>query len=95
MSHQGSFGQGISIGTDARRRSFVTTALAGFTLPRFASAAERPDSVLNGVRIGRITYSYHSMVKTTDEMLRALLDCGISETELVGGPIQDFAGIEE
>lgn len=35
------------------------------------------------------------MARTADETLRALLDCGISETELMGGPIQDFAGIKE
>lgn len=79
------------------RRTFLGTAAAaatGFTLPWRASAADKPNSVFNGVRIGCITYSYRSMVKTAEETLKALLDCGISETELMGGPIQDFAGIK-
>jgi hypothetical protein len=79
------------------RRSFLGTAVAaatGLTLPRFASAADKPNSVFNGVRIGCITYSYRSMAKTAEETLKALLDDGLSETELMGGPIQDFAGIK-
>ena len=79
------------------RRSFLGTAVAaatGVTLPRLASAADKPNSVFNGVRIGCITYSYRSMAKTAEETLKALLDDGLSETELMGGPIQDFAGIK-
>ncbi|MCB1279266.1 sugar phosphate isomerase/epimerase [Prosthecobacter sp.] len=79
------------------RRNFLSTTLAaatGLTLPRFASAADKPNSVFNGVRIGCITYSYRSMAKTADETLKALLEDGLSETELMGGPIQDFAGIK-
>lgn len=79
-----------------RRRFLGTsfTAATGFTLPRPAPAAEKPNSVFNGVRIGCITYSYRSMAKTAEETLSALLADGISETELMGGPIQDFAGIK-
>lgn len=79
------------------RRNFLGTAVAaatGLTLPRFAVAAEKPNSVFNGVRIGCITYSYRSMAKTAQDTLKALLDDGLSETELMGGPIQDFAGIK-
>lgn len=78
------------------RRHFLGTAIAaatGLTLPRLASAAEKPNSVFGGVRIGCITYSYRSMAKTAEETLKALLDCGISETELMGGPTQLYAGI--
>lgn len=79
------------------RRHFLGTAVTaatGFTHPRLAPAAEKPNSVFNGVRIGCITYSYRSMAKTAEETLNALLADGISETELMGGPIQDFAGIK-
>ena len=57
-------------------------------------AASAGASSTGGVRVGCITYSYRSMAKTAQETLKALLDCGISETELMGGPIQDFAGIK-
>ena len=72
------------------RRTFLGTAVAaatGLTLPRRASAADKPSSVFNGVRIGCITYSYRSSAKTAEETLKALLDDGLSETELMGGPI--------
>lgn len=78
------------------RREFLGSAaalVAGLALPRLASAAANPCSVFNGVRIGCITYSYRSMANTADETLKALLQDGLSEVELMGGPIQQFAGI--
>jgi sugar phosphate isomerase/epimerase len=78
------------------RREFLGGAaalVAGLALPRQASAAAKPCSVFNGVRIGCITYSYRSMANTADETLKALLQDGLSEVELMGGPIQQFAGI--
>jgi sugar phosphate isomerase/epimerase len=79
------------------RRNFIGTAAAaaaGLTLPQRAFAEAKPNSVFSGVRIGTITYSYRSMAKTAEETLKALLEDGISETELMGGPIQDFTGIK-
>jgi sugar phosphate isomerase/epimerase len=79
------------------RRTFLGTAAAAaacFAHPRRAFAAARPNSVFNGVRIGCITYSYRSMANTAEETLKALLDDGISEVELMGGPIQQYAGIK-
>ena len=43
--------------------------------------------MLNGVQVGTITYSYRSMATTAEETLKALLEGGISEVELMGGPI--------
>jgi sugar phosphate isomerase/epimerase len=80
----------------ATRREFLGSAaalVAGLALPRLASAAAKPCSVFHGVRIGCITYSYRSMANTADETLKALLQGGLSEVELMGGPIQQFAGI--
>src|SRR5262245_42379347 len=79
------------------RRAFLGTAAAAaasFALPRRTLAvAAKPNSIFNGVRIGAITYSYRNMANTAEETLRALLDDGISEVELMGGPIQLYAGI--
>jgi len=80
------------------RREFLggAAALAAcLALPRYASAAEstKPCSVFNGVRIGTITYSYRGVANTAEETLKALLQDGLSECELMGGPIQSFAGI--
>jgi sugar phosphate isomerase/epimerase len=57
------------------------------------AAAAKPNSVFNGVRIGCITYSYRGGISTAEDTLKALLQDGLSEVELMGGPIQSFAGI--
>ena len=56
-------------------------------------AAGRPNSLINGVQIGTITYSYRSM---PDQSARALLGYivadGINAVELMGEPAEQFAG---
>jgi len=53
--------------------------------------AEKPNSVFNGVRIGVITYSYRgSWANTAEQTLKALIQNGLSEVELMGGPIEGF-----
>lgn len=80
------------------RRTFLrnATVLAGGALagPGLL-AAEKPNSVFKGVRIGCITYSYRGELNTAEEILKALVKNGLSEVELMGGPIQSFAGIRE
>jgi sugar phosphate isomerase/epimerase len=53
----------------------------------------KPDSVMSGVRVGCITYSYRGGVETAEYTLDCLLKDGLSETELMDGPIRSFAGI--
>ena len=86
----------MNMNTPTTRRAFLgsaAAAAASLALPRLAFAATKPNSVFNGVRIGCITYSYRSMANTAEETLKALLEDGISEVELMGGPIQLYAGI--
>ena len=80
------------------RREFLGTATAfaaGLALPRHVMAAEsaKPNSVINGVHIGCISYSYRSMATSAEDTLKALLADGLSEVELMGGAIQQYAGI--
>jgi sugar phosphate isomerase/epimerase len=82
------------------RRAFLGSAAtfaACALLPRHAAGAAappaKPHSVFNGVRIGCITYSFRSMFTKADDTLNALVQCGLSEVELMGGPIELFAGI--
>jgi sugar phosphate isomerase/epimerase len=57
------------------------------------AAAGKPNSVFGGVRIGCITYSFRGgSVNSAEETLAALIQCGLSEVELMGGPIQSFMG---
>lgn len=80
------------------RRAFLggTAALAACgMIPRegFSAAQDRPNSVFNGVRIGAITYSYRGGADTAEYTLECLLKDGLSETELMDGPILSYAGI--
>jgi sugar phosphate isomerase/epimerase len=85
------------------RRAFLGTAtalaagalLARSTSGRAASPAPttgKPNSVIDGVRIGCISYSYRSSLTTAEEILQALIQDGLSEVELMGAPIQAYAG---
>jgi sugar phosphate isomerase/epimerase len=59
-----------------------------------AASKAKPNSVIHGVRVGVITYSYRGgNINTAEETLRALLEDGLSEVELMDGPIRSFAGI--
>jgi sugar phosphate isomerase/epimerase len=84
------------------RREFIGRAIAlaacAATRPRILAAETashaKPNSIINGVRIGVITYSYRGgNINTAEETLKALLEDGLSEVELMDGPIRSFAGI--
>src|SRR5262245_42545574 len=64
-------------------------------LPRtgFGANEPKPNSVFNGVRVGCITYSYRGGADTAEYTLDCLLKNGLSETELMDGPIRSYAGI--
>ena len=61
--------------------------------PTATAAAGKPNSVFNGVRIGCITYSYRGGISSAEDTLKALVQDGLSEVELMGGPIQAYAGL--
>ena len=57
-----------------------------------ALAQTRPNSLIEGVQIGTITYSYRSMPEQTAEAtLRYIIESGIRAVELMGGPVNDWA----
>jgi sugar phosphate isomerase/epimerase len=54
--------------------------------------AAKPNSRINGVQIGTITYSYRSMPdQSAEATLKYIVDSGISAIELMGGPVNDWA----
>ncbi len=55
--------------------------------------AAKPNSVFHGVRIGTITYSFRGVENTAEGTLKALLACGLSEVELMSGPVDDYVGL--
>src|SRR6516164_8449478 len=83
------------------RREFGKMTLAGVAgsicsssaLNSILSAAERPNSFIDGVQIGAITYSYRSMPdQSAEATLKYLLGSGLSACELMDGPAELFAG---
>src|ERR1700752_2755533 len=83
------------------RREFGKLALAGLPsallLGRsgtlFGAFAAKPNSLIDGVQIGTITYSYRSMPdQSAEATLKYIVDSGISGIELMGGPVESFAG---
>src|SRR5918992_507359 len=54
--------------------------------------AAKPNSRINGVQIGTITYSYRSMPdQSAEATLKYVVASGISAIELMGGPVNDWA----
>jgi sugar phosphate isomerase/epimerase len=84
------------------RREFGKLALAGVPAAALLGRSEsvfgalaqaRPTSVFAGVQIGAITYSYRSMPdQSAEATLKYIVDSGISGIELMGGPVESFAG---
>ncbi len=89
------------------RRDFLrtTTALAGGLLlvtpavhaaPAILKYYNKPNSVIKGVQIGTITYSFRSMPdQSAEATLGYVTDAGISAIELMGEPAESYAGAPE
>ncbi len=86
------------------RRQFLgaaSTLIAGslisshkvFGMPAFVNNLVKPKSLISGVKIGVITYSFRDLPdQSAEATLNYILDSGISATELMGGPAESFAG---
>jgi sugar phosphate isomerase/epimerase len=84
------------------RREFGRLALAGLPAAAMlgrgeaafgAYAQAKPNSLIDGVQIGAITYSYRSLPdQSAEATLKYVVDSGISAIELMGGPVESFAG---
>ncbi len=91
----------------SNRRTFLyksALSLGGMALvPSYLSGApaiiksyNKPNSRINGVQIGCITYSFRSMPdQSAEATLGYVRESGISAIELMGGPAEQFAGIPE
>ncbi len=71
----------------------VPAALIGDRTLAGVLAQSRPNSSINGVQVGVITYSYRAMPdQGAEATLRYIAESGISAIELMGGPIEAYAG---
>lgn len=61
--------------------------------PAILRSLNKPNSLINGVQIGCITYSFRSMPdQSAEATLQYVLDSGVSAIELMGDPAESFAG---
>jgi sugar phosphate isomerase/epimerase len=79
------------------RREFGKLALASLSaaalMEKTISGQAKPNSMINGVQLGTITYSYRSMPdQSAQALLKYVVTDGISAVELMGQPAEQFAG---
>jgi len=85
------------------RRKFIGTtaaALSGLALshtkviatPAILSSLSKPNSRINGVHLGVITYSFRSMPSSTEQIIKCCTDTSISAIELMGNTGKPFSG---
>ena len=89
------------------RRSFIgktATLAAGLTLsgpklwgsPNYIPHLLKHNSIINGVQIGLITYSFRAMKdQSAEATLQYILDSGVNAIELMGGVAESFIGKPE
>jgi sugar phosphate isomerase/epimerase len=83
-----------------RREFLKKSALASLALVTAGSSLHadslllpvRPNSKFSGVQIGVITYSYRSMPGDIRQILKYIVDSGISAAELMGEAVELYAG---
>lgn len=89
--------------TEVSRRQFMGNAASLVTglsvapslisVPNLIRFYNKPNSLIKGVQIGTITYSFRSMPdQSTEATLKYIVDAGISAIELMGDPVELFAG---
>ena len=72
----------------ANRTSLLTATAAAAT-----ATATKPNSKFNGVQIGIIApYSFRGLPSTAEDLLRNMVDLGLSAVELQNDPVERFAG---
>ena len=61
--------------------------------PAIIKSINKPNSLINGVQVGCITYSFRSMPdQSAEATLKYVVDSGLSAIELMGDPAESFAG---
>jgi len=84
------------------RRRFIGRSMLAAAGMAFASkstfansifAPAKPNSKINGVQIGVITYSFRSMPGSIEQILKYCIDCNINYIELMGEAAETYAGI--
>lgn len=81
-----------------KKASLATGALwagTSYGFPTYIKNLGKPNSKINGVQIGAITYSFRSLDQDAESVLQHCLNSGISAIELMGNTAESFAGAPE
>ncbi len=81
----------------SRRRFLGTAAAAAWAITPGALQSRPLQGVrdIEGVQVGAISYSFRSLPSSAEEILKYLLQTGMTTVELMGGPAEAFAGAPE
>ncbi len=90
----------IHSGKAIHRRDFMAQAglaAGAVLLPSYLIGKSAPQRFMSslkvkGVNLGVITYSFRSMPSSAEELLGYLSQLGLSTVELMGNPIEEYAG---
>ncbi|CAN5168470.1 hypothetical protein BH23BAC1_BH23BAC1_22890 [soil metagenome] len=84
------------LGTTATMVTGVLSAPPLLGFPAILKNYNKPNSLINGVQIGVITYSFRSLPdQSAEATLQYVKDCGINAIELMGDSAEIFAGKPE
>jgi sugar phosphate isomerase/epimerase len=72
--------------------SFAMSSIPAIAAPAFIRNLGKPNSKINGVQIGAITYSFRSLPGNAEQILKYCVSSGISAIELMGPTAEAFAG---
>ncbi|MEQ6119251.1 sugar phosphate isomerase/epimerase [Reichenbachiella sp. MALMAid0571] len=72
---------------------FVICLLLAFSTSYSYSQGKKPNSKIDGVQIGVITYSWRSMPGSIPDIISYCKQTGISSLELMGNVAEEYAGI--
>jgi len=82
-----------------KRRTFLGNAglaAGALLLPSSIAGSSRSGFLrynkFSGVRLGAISYSFRSMPSGAEDILGYLVKLGLNTVELIGGPIEEYAG---
>ncbi len=74
------------------RRDMGKLALASIPAARIAFGADMIDSKIKGVQIGAITYSFNTIAQDPESIIKAYVDIGLGEAELMSNHCEALAG---
>jgi len=77
-------------------KAIIIIALIAFIIQPSSAASLKQSSKIAGVQVGTITYSYRSMPdQTIKGILHYAIQSGLSSVELMGGAVEEYAGIPQ